>query len=420
MGKRTLIVFGALIICAAVWWFAAAPPKELVIAPPVDMGPVPQAIMDVMAPGDPLADGITVEAPTLPGHDEIIFQPEQGRAFVTCMDGKIWRVDLANKTADPFVDPPLMPAGARQMPGDVNTLVFGSSYLHGQKYPANERVGIYKLDIPSKRITPLLLRVPILPEQYQVPQGNEGLVLAGRTFQAVKINSLGESNSRPLMFCNDLDISRDSKRIYFSEPFAYEGAAMGGATVAEAISLGHNGLLWRLDLENNTVGLVGRGYAFADGVLLEYAQGEKETSVLITQTTKFRIVRLMLSGPEAGKDHVLWKDLPGMPDGMDRDAQGRIWVGLLKKRSGLINWVHRNPWIKPLFLRIPTALLPVSKDTGILGLSADCSKALYCTMHDGKAIRDISVVVPSGGRLYLPSFDRQSRGLHSIENPLNQ
>ena len=50
----------------------------------------------------------------------------------------------------------------------------------------------------------------------------------------------------PLAFCNDLEISADGNRIYFSEPFAYEGASMGGGTVPEAISFHGNGRIWHV------------------------------------------------------------------------------------------------------------------------------------------------------------------------------
>jgi sugar lactone lactonase YvrE len=165
---------------------------------------------------------------------------------------------------------------------------------------------------------------------------------------------------------------------------------------------------------------VGQGYTFVDGVLLEYSNGgDRETSVLITETVKFRILRFFLDGEQAGHDQVVWKDLPGMPDGLDRDSRGRIWVSLLKKRSNFVNWVHKHPFIKPLVMRIPQKWLPEGKDTGIIAFSSDCSKVLYHTMHKGTAIDNISVVVPGSERIYLPRFDRGSKGLYSMKNPLD-
>ena len=182
-------------------------------------------------------------------------------------------------------------------------------------------MGIYELTISTKAIRPLVNRAPILPSPPGVPPGNQGVVYAGQSHFSRPLDELNNDNSRPLKFCNDLDISRDGKRIYFSEPFAYEGASMGGGALGEAITLGKNGLLWCLNLDDNTIACVARGYTFLDGVLLEEGPDKKEISILITETVKFRILRLYLFGEKAGQDEVVQKDLPGMPDGLDYDSK---------------------------------------------------------------------------------------------------
>lgn len=420
-GLNIGIIFVVVAALLVILWEVTTPPAHYVIHPPYEMGPTPPETLKALAPGDPLSEKLLVEMRELPGYDDVVLQEDLGRAFVTAMDGWIWKVDLNQKTAERFVDPPLMAAGARQMPGDMDKIVFCSSHLFGEKYPKNEHVGIYELTISTKAIRPLLTRVPVVPQSFNRPAGNDGRVYApkGSPFR-LSIDKMNNENSMPAMFCNDLDVSRDGKRIYFTEPFAYPGASMGGGAVGEAIALGKNGKLWCLNLEDRTIDLVAQGYSFADGVLLEYGNsGSRETSVLITETIKFRMMRLFLDGERAGRDQVVWKDLPGMPDGLDRDSKGRIWIGLLKKRSGLVNLIHKHPWIKPLFLRLPESWIPAGKSTGIMALSSDASKVLYYAPHDGKAINDISVVVPGKDRIYLPRFDRSSRGFYSMKHPLD-
>jgi len=98
--------------------------------------------------------------------------------------------------------------------------------------------------------------------------------------------AIDSSNSRPLAFCNDLDVSADGRRIYFTEPIAYEGASMGGGAVGEAITLGENGRLWRHDFDKGETRLVADGFHFIDGILIDpHPVDAREESVLVTQTT---------------------------------------------------------------------------------------------------------------------------------------
>lgn len=177
--------------------------------------------------------------------------------------------------------------------------------------------------------------------------------------------------------------------------------------------------LWVHDRSTGATRLVARGFHFLDGILVEPDPGgSKEVSVLVTETTRFRIQRLMVDGPEAGRHAVLWDDLPGMPDGMDRDAAGNVWVGLLTLRSGVTDWIHAHPWIKPLLLRLPPAWMPKGSATGVLAFDPLAENALFLVLHDGPLIRDVSVAIPSLDRIYLASFDPSQRGLSWIPKPI--
>jgi len=306
-----------------------------------------------------------------------------------------------------WVDAPLMPAGLRRAPDDPDTVYFCAAVLHGQSYPSTDRVGLYALSVSTGQAHPVVLDVP-----REMGKPGRPRVFSSRSAAP----ALG---IRPLAFCNDLDVSADGQRIYFSEPYAYTGASMGGGAFAQAIALGRNGRLWMHDLQTGTTRLVARGFHFLDGILVEPGPGgAREESVLVTETTRFRIRRLFVGGAEAGRSELLWDDLPGMPDGLDRDAEGNVWVGLLTLRSGVTDWVHAHPWIKPLLVRLPNSWIPKNKATGVLALSPDAERALWLALHDGSAVRDISVAIPSAdGRVYLASFDPDQRGLIWIPRP---
>ena len=412
MRKFLLAILALIVGVIGVWWISAAPPPGLRIAPPYEMGDVPPRLAAVQSETDYIADTVETLAREIPGYDELILQEDQGRAFAMASDGWIWIVDLESGSAERFVDAPLMAAGGRIVPGDDDRICFCSSYLSGQTYPEDERPGLYELRISTKEITTLLLRVPLPPADTQ-----EGVVFVGEDRKPLAISDMNDRNSRAIAFCNDLDISADGQRIYFSEPFSYAGASMGAGAIDEAISLGNNGRLWVLDRDAETAALVAQNFTFIDGVLLEPAGDPKETSVLVAEATRFRVLRLFLNGDRAGEYDVLWENLPAVPDGLDRDAKGRIWLGLIKERSGLLTWAHANPWIKPLMLRIPLSILPIPEATAFMGMNSDASEVLFYTLHDGAQVRDISVVVPGKDHLYLACFNPERPGLHRVPYP---
>ena len=417
MGGRRLgwaTGFVAIALLAA-WWFLRAPPRYLEIGPAVDLGGVAESILAVEAPPGALGRALERVDSDVPGHDDLLLREDDGLAFVSGMDGWIWRVPL-DGGGERFADVPLMPSGLRAAPDNDDSLYFCASRLHGEHHPADERVGLYQLTISTREVTPVVIDVPMTPA---IPDHHRK-VFADTDLDAPTVmqSAIDSRNARPLAFCNDLDVSADGKRIYFTEPFAYEGASMGGGAVGEAITLGDNGRLWRHDLDTGATRLVADGFHFIDGILVDpHPADAHEESVLVTQTPAFAITRFYFGGPRSGTAEPVWTGLPGMPDGMDRDSQGRIWIGLYRKRSSFLTWAHNNPWIKPLLLRLPLELLPVPTQTGILALSPDGATPLYYAMYEGPLLRDAAVGIPGKDYLYIASFDREQHGLIRLRYP---
>lgn len=402
---RRSVVLAVLLPAILVWWWQAGPASELEIAGPVEFGSIDEALEQALFLDNGFGSAVRRIGDALPGYDDVVLFAD-GTALASGMDGWIWRIDLESGRAEHWLDAPLMPAGLRIAPDDPDVVYFCSAVLHGQSYPETERVGLYAVRRSTKQIDPVVLDVPRDVGRSDAPQ-------VFREAAPVEY-----SGFRALAFCNDLDVSSDGKRIYFSEPFAYEGASMGGGAVSEAIALGRNGRLWMHDRVTRTTRLVARGFHFLDGVLIEPVEsGAREVSLLVTETTRFRVQRLIVHGVDEGRSRVVWHDLPGMPDGLDRDALGNVWVGLLGLRSDTTNWIHANPWIKPLLLRLPTEWIPKGMSTGIMALSPRADEMLFLGLHDGSSVRDVSVAIPYEERVYLASFDPTQRGLAWIPRP---
>ncbi len=201
MNKKWLAFLVPVLLIAG-WWIISAPPSFIKIAPPLILGEVDEVTVSVATVDDYLSHSFERLAPQLPGYDEVVLFEDQQLAFATAIDGWIWQIDLATGTATQFVDTPLMPAGARAAPDDPQKLYFCASVLYGETYPEDERVGLYMLDLPSRQITPLVLEVPQV-----LGLGGPPKVFAAGTGVRIQQPIQPTDASRPLAFCNDLDVS---------------------------------------------------------------------------------------------------------------------------------------------------------------------------------------------------------------------
>ncbi len=298
----------------------------------------------------------------------------------------------------------------------LQALYFCASRLWGEEYPEVERVGLYRLDLLSRAITPVVLDVP----DTQIKGPKVWPLEDDRAPRIIPASKAESRQVRPLAFCNDLEITADGERIYFSEPFSYEGASMGGGTMHEVLAFKGNGRIWMHDLSNGETRLVVEGFHFPDGILYDlHPAGAREVSILSSLTPGFRIMRFHVGGPQAGASEIIQDSLPGMCDGMDRDALGNIWCGLFTLRGELLTWLHGHPGVKQLLQRLPLNNMSQPRSTGVLALSPDASSPLYYAEYEGLKVAKIASVIPGpDGWLYLTPFLREHTGVVRLKNPL--
>ncbi len=417
MRKWTLVTL-AVLASGVAGWYLTAPPSyhEVSVARVFGDGPVELQQANV---GDVLATNMVTIAKEVPGHDEVLPIPGTSKVLVSARDEWIWMVDSETGDAKKLALSPVSPTGAKMAPGNNNLAYFCMARLDNNTYEHGP--GLYLLDIKDGKFSALVTRVPITgnlrDDGLEVPNFDKpdvGKVYA-QPLNEKPQDELNESNSRPMQFCNDLDVSRDGKHVYMTEPFSNPKASSGTGAVGDAITLARNGRVWRYNTETRKVGLVLENSIFADGILIEYDEQGNEKSLLITETVNVMITRANMFGPKSETYETLWSDLPSLPDGLDRDQQGRVWVGLIKKRSKLADFVHKYPWLKHILLRLPPEwLLGTERETGFMVLSKDASEILAFVNHSGDMVRDLSVVVPHEGKVFLSSFYKGNAGVHYV------
>lgn len=410
-----------LVVSLIVWWNGAAPRDEIrcCVAGSIAFDPATVRKTQMVDRSDQFSADLQELPFALPAYDDAIFLEDGMIALVTAHDGKIWRVNFINNSVEPLVDIPLMAWGIHEDPNNPSRAYFCSAGSYEDR-PPGEVAGLYRLDTETLEITPLVLKVPVTAINLQQP-----VVYVDDDPNAPELRADGNGGpSRNLAVCDNLEVSEDGRRIYFSEPFYYENASADDA-IDEAVALAPNGRLWRYDLDKESVRLIAEGFHFINGVLYDPHPGKaREESVIVTQTSLFRVTRFYVQGAKAGQAEIVIDGLPGMPDGMDRDAKGRIWLAMFTERSPLLVWVHENAWIKPLIMRLPTSLLlSQTQQTGVVVLTPDGSQPVYSAFYKGPALSSIASAVPASDGIYLANValnnpDRgQEKGIQRLPWP---
>lgn len=107
---------------------------------------------------------------------------------------------------------------------------------------------------------------------------------------------------------------------------------------------------------------------------------------------------------EQGAAQVLVDNLPGYPDNLMRGENGRLWVGLTKPRSRLIDKLAGQPFIRSVVLRFPSAMWPVPKPYGHIIAYDDQGKMLENLQDPAGGYPQTTGATELDGKLFIQSL----------------
>lgn len=208
----------------------------------------------------------------------------------------------------------------------------------------------------------------------------------------------------PFAFTDDLDIAKDGK-IYFTDASSkwrqpdylmdyFEGRPYGRLLVYDPATRQTKTLL--------------KDMYFPNGVALS----QQEDAVFVAETYRNRVGRYWLRGPKAGQYEIVADNLPGMPDNINSDRAGTIWIALPSTRKAIADLGNRQPWIKDLVVKLPRSLWPKPDRVGF-ALAIDENGKILKTLQDpgGEHLRMITSVLPANGKLYFGSLENDRIGM---------
>ncbi|HKJ57756.1 MAG TPA: SMP-30/gluconolactonase/LRE family protein [Halobacteriales archaeon] len=214
------------------------------------------------------------------------------------------------------------------------------------------------------------------------------------------------ADGREIAFADDLYVADDGT-VYFTDATVHE------LFQDELFELRDTGrlLAYHPDTGETTVELDGLG--FANGVEV----GPDGESLLVTETSRYRVTRYWFDGERAGESEPFAENLVGYPDNVDAAGDGTYWVAIPSLRQDALDWLQGHPGLKRLYGLLPDAVRErVSGDPYGLVLRLDGDGDVVESHHDPTGdVHFVTSATPHDGALYLGSLQDDAVRRYTLE-----
>jgi sugar lactone lactonase YvrE len=160
------------------------------------------------------------------------------------------------------------------------------------------------------------------------------------------------------------------------------------------------------------------GLCFPNGVALS----RNERHLFVAETGEYRLWKIDaaargLDARDTARDgstaaaRVIAANLPGFPDNLSRGDGGRIWTGLTKPRSAVIDALSDRPFLRAVTLRLPRMLWPVPPSYGHVIAFDEDGRVVADLQDPAGGLAETSGVTEYHGRLYVQSLHADAFGI---------
>ncbi|XP_006806921.1 adipocyte plasma membrane-associated protein isoform X1 [Neolamprologus brichardi] len=209
---------------------------------------------------------------------------------------------------------------------------------------------------------------------------------------------------RKLSFINDVAVTQDGKKVYFTDSSSRWQRRDYMHLIMEATP---DGRVLEYNTETKELTVVMEDMRFPNGIQLL----PDEESVLVAETTMARIRRVHVAGLNKGGMDTFVDNLPGFPDNIRPSSTGGYWVAMSAVRPNpgfsMLDFLSQRPWIKKFIFKLFSQDI-LMKFVPRYSLVAELHDGGVCTrsFHDpnGLVAAYISEVHEHDGNLYLGSF----------------
>ncbi|MCH2228734.1 MAG: SMP-30/gluconolactonase/LRE family protein [Crocinitomicaceae bacterium] len=205
-----------------------------------------------------------------------------------------------------------------------------------------------------------------------------------------------DNNNRPFLIPNGLDIASDGN-IYFSNT-SHDSSYDIKYGRKLIIELKPNGGLYQYNPLTKKVTTLIDGTYFGNGVVLS----QNEDFILMTETTKYRIIKYWLKGPKKGETEIFMDNLPGFPNGISIREDGSFWLVFSTRRNDALDKIHPKKGMKKLVYGLPDFIQPKQEEYGMI-LNISKEGKILSSLFDttGAIIPEAGSVKENNGFLYI-------------------
>ncbi len=213
-----------------------------------------------------------------------------------------------------------------------------------------------------------------------------------------EIETLASStpDGAPILMGTGLQIGREGT-VYFAN-MSSEDVSSTKTFNKLILELKPKGGVYAYHPDQEQLQVISEGHYFANGLAL----AEDESYLLLSETTKYRILKIWLDAEKVGEKEIFMENLPGFPNNLTRRENGNFWVGFTTKRNDQLDKIHTKRGMKKFVFGLPRFVQPKAEKFGmVLEVSAkgQIVKALFDT--NGQIVSEAGAIEEAHNSLYL-------------------
>lgn len=216
-------------------------------------------------------------------------------------------------------------------------------------------------------------------------------------------------DNKPLLFADAVTVARNGL-VYFTD-VSTEFTLPD--TVLAVLNQKPDGRLFMYDPNTEKATIEADGLYFPNGVALS----QNEDFLVVAETSRYRLMKHWLKGPKKGQTEVFLDNLPGMPDGVSANGEGKFWVALVAPRDPqLESLLLPHPMLKNLVGLLPRFLYPKSPPFAMV-IGVDESGKVVSNLQDQKGtfVRRVTSAREHQGQLFIGNLQGHAVGMYRLK-----